>query len=47
MQNDTDINLQGYHTRELHCGAKQTPTFYIAETYTLIGTNAYNIKLVK
>ena len=42
--NDTDINTQGYHTRELHCGAKQTPTFYIAETYTLIGTNAYNIK---
>ena len=42
--NDTDINAQGYHTRELHCGAKQTPTFYIAETYTLIGTNAYNIK---
>ena len=42
--NDTNINTQGYHVNELHCGAKQTPVFYIAETYTLIGTNAYNIK---
>ena len=42
--NDTNVNGKGYHTNELHCGAKQTPTFYIAETYTLIGTNAYTIK---
>ena len=41
---DTNINAEGYHVNELHCGAKQTPIFYIAETYTLIGTNAYNIK---
>ena len=41
---DTNINGKGYHTNELHCGAKQTPVFYIAETYTLIGTNAYTIK---
>ena len=42
--NDTDIHSAGFHTHEMHCGAKQTPSFYIAETYTLIGTNAYNIK---
>ena len=42
--NDTNVNSKGYHTNELHCGAKQTPVFYIAETYTLIGTNAYTIK---
>ena len=42
--NDTNVNNKGYHTNELHCGAKQTPVFYIAETYTLIGTNAYTIK---
>ena len=42
--NDTNVNGKGYHTNELHCGAKQTPVFYIAETYTLIGTNAYTIK---
>jgi len=42
--NDTNVNSKGYHTNELHCGAKQTPIFYIAETYTLIGTNAYTIK---
>ena len=42
--NDTDIHSEGFHTHEMHCGAKQTPSFYIAETYTLIGTNAYNIK---
>ena len=42
--NDTNINTEGYHTNEIHCGAKQTPIFYIAETYTLIGTNPYNVK---
>jgi len=42
--NDTQLHSAGYHTHELHCGAKQTPAFYIAETYTLIGTNTYNIK---
>ena len=29
--NDTNINVQGYHVNEKHCGAKQTPVFYIAE----------------
>ena len=43
-QNDTDINAFGYHTNEKHCGAKQTPAFYIAETYKLIGTNSYDIE---
>ena len=42
--NDTNVNTEGYHTNEIHCGAKQTPIFYIAETYTLIGTNPYNVK---
>ena len=42
--NDTNINAEGYHTREKHCGAKQTPAFYIAETYDLIGTNGYDIE---
>lgn len=42
--NDTNINTEGYHTNEIHCGAKQTPIFYIAETYTLIGANPYNVK---
>ena len=41
---DTDINAFGYHTNEKHCGAKQTPAFYIAETYKLIGTNSYDIE---
>ena len=41
--NDTNVNPQGYHVNEKHCGAKQTPTFYIAETYTIYGTNAYDI----
>ena len=43
-QNDTDINAFGYHTNEKHCGAKQTPAFYIAETYKIIGTNSYDIE---
>ena len=42
--NDTDINAFGYHTNEKHCGAKQTPAFYIAETYKIIGTNSYDIE---
>nr|WP_314473176.1 gliding motility-associated C-terminal domain-containing protein [uncultured Capnocytophaga sp.] len=42
--NDTNINVQGYHVNEKHCGAKQTPVFYIAETYKLIGTNGYDIE---
>jgi len=41
---DTDINTFGYHTNEKHCGAKQTPAFYIAETYKIIGTNSYDIE---
>ena len=41
--NDTNINTEGYHVNEKHCGAKQTPAFYIAETYKLIGTNGYDI----
>ena len=42
--NDTNINTEGYHVNEKHCGAKQTPAFYIAETYDLIGTNGYDIE---
>ena len=42
--NDTDINAFGYHTNEKHCGAKQTPAFYIAETYKIIGTYSYDIE---
>jgi len=42
--NDTNINTEGYHVNEKHCGAKQTPAFYIAETYNLIGTNSYEIE---
>ncbi|GJH41781.1 hypothetical protein RCZ04_23310 [Capnocytophaga sp. HP1101] len=41
---DTAMEAEGYHTNALYCGAKQTPAFYIAETYQIIGTNTYNIE---
>ncbi|MFJ1439484.1 hypothetical protein ACILPE_07105, partial [Capnocytophaga canimorsus] len=31
-------------TNKKYCGVKQIPTFYVAGTYELLGTNAYRIK---
>ena len=38
---DTNINAEGYHTAQKHCGTNLTPVFYIAETRHLLATNRY------
>ena len=40
---DTAINAQGFHTAEIHCGAKLYATFYFAGLYSTVATNDYNL----
>ena len=35
---DTAINAQGFHTAEIHCGAKLYATFYFAGLYSTVAT---------
>ncbi|CEN52265.1 conserved exported hypothetical protein [Capnocytophaga canimorsus] len=46
LQNPSDTNMAslGYHTNAKYCGAKQIPTFYIADTYVIESTNPYRIE---
>ncbi|WP_238200667.1 Ig-like domain-containing protein [Capnocytophaga canimorsus] len=46
LQNSSDTNMAslGHHTNAKYCGAKQIPTFYIADTYVTESTNRYNIE---
>ena len=40
---DTAINAQGFHTAEIHCGAKLYATFYFAGLYSTVATNDYDL----
>ena len=40
---DTAINAQGYHTKQLHCGANLYATFYFSELYEAVATNDYKL----
>ena len=40
---DTAINAQGYHTKQLHCGANLYATFYFSELYEVVATNDYKL----
>ena len=38
---DTNMNAQGYHTAQQHCGVDLIPVFNIIETYTKLASNGF------
>ena len=39
---DTNVNAQGFHTAQQHCGVDLIPVFNIIETYTKLGSNGFS-----
>ena len=39
---DTNVNAQGFHTAQQHCGVDLIPVFNIIETYTKLASNQFN-----
>ncbi|MFJ1491941.1 Ig-like domain-containing protein, partial [Capnocytophaga canis] len=44
VQSSNESYFYTHATDKKYCGMKQIPTFYVAGTYELLGTNTYNIK---
>ncbi|MFJ1262465.1 beta strand repeat-containing protein, partial [Capnocytophaga canis] len=44
VQSSNESYFYTHATNKKYCGVKQIPTFYVAGTYELLGTNTYNIK---
>ncbi|ATA75490.1 gliding motility-associated C-terminal domain-containing protein [Capnocytophaga sp. H2931] len=44
VQSSNESYFYTHATNKKYCGVKQIPTFYVAGTYELLGTNSYEIK---
>ncbi|WP_172920029.1 Ig-like domain-containing protein, partial [Capnocytophaga canis] len=44
VQSSNESYFYTHATNKEYCGVKQIPTFYVAGTYELLGTNSYEIK---